>query len=75
MYPCALQKVHISWLVAAWCAGVVVGVIGVMNLPYGTFAGLEWLWLGMVMPLPLLKSQRRWMVLLVLVSGMMIGLW
>lgn len=75
MYPWALQKIHISWLVASWCVGLIVGVIGVMGLPYGFFSGISWLFLGLVVLLPLVKAQRRWMILLALVSGLLIGLW
>lgn len=75
MYPWPLQKIHISWLVAAWCLGVVVGVVSVMALPYGLFSGLAWLFLGLVLLIPLVKTQRRWMILLVLVSGALAGLW
>lgn len=75
MYPWALHKIHISWLVAMWCVGAVIGVVGVVGLPYGSFAGLEWLLLGAVVLLPALRVQRRWMILLMLVSGLIIGLW
>lgn len=75
MYPWALQKIHISWLVAVWCVGVVVGVILVMHLPYGFFSGMGWLLLGLTLLIPIIKTQRRWMVLLAVVSGLLIGLW
>ena len=75
MYAWPLQKVHLSWLIAAWCIGVTVGVIWVMTLPFGMFAGMGWLLLGMVLLLPIVKTQRRWMVVLALVSGVSVGLW
>lgn len=52
-----------------------IGVIAVMRLPYGAFSGLHWLLIGGIILLPILKMQRRWMILLVLISGLIIGLW
>lgn len=75
MYAWPMQKVHVSWLVAGCCLGVVVGVIGSMHLPFGSFSGMGWLLLGCVLLLPLLKSQRVWMIGLVLVAGVFLGLW
>lgn len=75
MYPWALQKMHISWLIASWCIGAVIGVIWVMALPYGLFSGAGWLLLGLVVLLPIVKSQRRWMIALAVISGLLIGLW
>ena len=68
-------KLHISWLIAVWCLGVVVGVIAAMQLPYGMFSGLGWLLLASCLLIPLLKDQRRWMIGLVLISGATLGLW
>lgn len=75
MYPWALEKIHISWLIASWCVGVVIGVIWVMGLPYGMFSGMGWLLLGVVLLLPIVKNQRRWMIILMIASGLIIGLW
>lgn len=75
MQPYFLQKIHVSWLIAVWCVGVTVGVILVMKLPLGMFAGMGWLLLGLVLILPIIKTQRRWMILLMLLSGLVIGLW
>ena len=75
MRPWIMQDLHISWLVAAWSFGLVVGVISVMGLPYGAFSGLGWLLLSLVLLLPLLKNQQRWMVILVLASGLLFGVW
>ena len=68
-------ELHISWLIAVWCLGVVAGVIAAMHLPYGMFSGLGWLLLACCLLIPLLKDQRRWMIGLVLVSGATLGLW
>jgi competence protein ComEC len=44
-------------------------------LPFGMFAGMGWLFLGFVLLLPIVKTQRRWMIVLALVSGVSVGLW
>ena len=75
MYPWPLVKIHISWLIASWCVGVVAGVVVVMSLPAGLFAGMGWLLLSAVIILPMVKTQRRWMVLLAVMSGLIFGLW
>ena len=75
MYSWPLQKIHVSWLVASWCVGVVVGAIWVIMLPFGMFAGMGWLFLGFVLLLPIVKTQRRWMTVLALISGVSVGLW
>ena len=75
MQPWLLRNVHISWLIAAWCLGVVVGVIAVMGSPYGVFSGLHWLVVGVIVLVPLFFTQRMWMVSLVIISGLVVGLW
>ena len=70
MYPWPLVKIHISWLIASWCVGVVAGVVVVMSLPAGLFAGMGWLLLSTVIMLPMVKTQRRWMALLAVMSGL-----
>ena len=70
-----VREVHISWLVAGWCLGVVIGVISSMNLPYGLFSGIGWLLVGILLLVPIIKNQRMWMVAIVLISGIFIGLW
>ncbi len=69
------RKLHISWLVGVWCLGIVVGAISVIRLPYGMFSGPVWLLLGCLLIIPLLKERLVWMVVLMLVSGIFIGLW
>ena len=69
------RKLHISWLVGVWCLGIVVGAISVIGLPYGMFSGPVWLLLGCLLIIPLLKERLVWMVVLMLVSGIFIGLW
>lgn len=70
-------ELHVSWLAAGWCLGAVVGVIAVARVPYGLFA--DWTWLAggvsLIAPTIFWRPTRRWMMILMLASGMMIGLW
>ena len=47
-----------------------MGVVAVMSLPAGLFAGMGWLLLSAGIMLPRVKTQRRWMVLLAVMSGL-----
>lgn len=67
-------QVHVSWLVAAWALGVTVGVVTVMGSPYGWFAGWPWLLVGLVL-LGFCWRRERWVIVLVICSGVIIGLW
>lgn len=69
------QRLHVSWLLAAAGVGIVIGVIGVMRAPYGLFAGWMWLVAGMVLALVSLVGARRWLVIVALAGGVLIGLW
>ena len=69
------QRLHVSWLLAAAGVGIVIGVISVMRVPYGLFAGWMWLVAGMVLVLASLVGARRWLVVVALIGGVLIGLW
>ena len=69
------RELHGSWLVAAWCLGVVIGVIAAMSLPYGLFSGIGWLLVGIVLLAPLANVRQAWILLIVVISGVFVGLW
>ena len=71
------RPLHVSWLVAAWCLGVTIGVIMVMRAPYGWFAGVGWLFasIAVLMPLFIWRQTRVWMIMVVMLSGGLMGLW
>lgn len=69
------QRLHVSWLLAAAGVGIVIGVIGVMRAPYGLFAGWMWLGAGVILALASLVGARRWLVVVALIGGALIGLW
>lgn len=68
-------KLHVSWMLAAWCLGVAVGVIAVMGSPYGYFSGAGWLVAGLLLLPGVLVRPRGWLVLVAVVSGLLVGLW
>ena len=69
------RELHGSWLVAAWCLGVVIGVIAAMSLSYGLFSGIGWLLVGIVLLAPLANVRQAWILLIVVISGAFVGLW
>ena len=74
MYRWLRTQIHVSWLAAAWALGVTIGVVAVMGTPYGWFASWPWLIVGLVL-LGYCWRRERWMIALVIVSGVIIGLW
>lgn len=69
------KKLHISWLVAAWCLGLTVGVIAVHHLPRSVEFNMLALFGGLV--LFVLALVWRWRVLMIVavISGGLVGLW
>jgi competence protein ComEC len=55
--------------------GVVIGVIAAMSLPYGLFSGIGWLLVGIVLLAPLANVRQAWILLIVVISGVFVGLW
>ena len=70
-------KLHVSWFVAAWSLGVVLGVVLVANVSYGFFASWGWLMAGLVIlsPLFFVRKHHHWILMAVVLSGVIIGLW
>jgi len=69
------QRIHVSWQVAALALGVVIGVIAVMWAPFGVFSSWIWLVAGVTLFVPVVCGQRRWMIVLAILAGVVIGLW
>lgn len=69
------EKIHISWLVATFCLGLVIGVVAVYNLPNGNFASIAWLMIGLVIFGVTIIKRWRLMIILAIISGGMVGLW
>lgn len=69
------EKIHISWLVAAWCLGLTVAVIAVHHLPRPVIFEAWALVVGLA--LMVVVAIWRWRVLMIvaLISGGLVGLW
>lgn len=69
------RRVHVSWVIAVTCFGVVVGVIVAGQVSYGWFGSVSWLLLAVVLMAIGVWRARRWVLLLVLIAGCLLGLW
>lgn len=70
-----LRKIHVSWLIASWCFGVICGVVLTMTMPYGLFSGVVWMLVGLALLVPLVREKLVWMIGLACLSGLVVGLW
>ncbi len=71
----ALGNLHISWLIAGWSIGVVIGVIFAFNLPPDLFSELSWLLIGLGLTFTGLFFKQRWALVLFILAGLIIGAW
>lgn len=69
------RKIHVSWIVAITCAGIVVGTALSSSTPQTLFSGGEWLAAGLSILAIVMWRRTLYLVPLVLVAGMLIGLW
>lgn len=68
-------RVYISWFVAVGSLAIVIGIAFAPHAPLGMFSALGWLLSGLTLVLSSLWHSRRWMFVLVVVGGGLIGLW
>lgn len=69
------EKIHISWLVAAWCLGLTVGVIAIHYLPRSVEFKMLALFGGLVLFVPVLVWRWRALMIVAIISGGLAGLW
>lgn len=67
-------RVHVSWLVAVCCVGIVLGVAMAGN-NLSVFRDVSWLLSGTALVLFGAIRGKTWVVPVVLLGGMLIGLW
>ena len=69
------RELHISWLVAAWCLGLTVGVIAIHHVPRSTV--FDWRTLVLGLGLMAVAMVWRWRALMIvaLIAGGLVGLW
>lgn len=68
------EKIHISWLIAAFCFGLVIGVVAVYNLPSGDFSSIFWPLIGLTIFVVVAVKRWRVMIVLAILAGGAIGL-
>lgn len=69
------KRVHVSWVIAVMCLGVVAGVMLAQYVPYGWFYDLPWLLVSLTAMGIGVWRGRRWVLPLVCVAGCLLGLW
>ena len=69
------EKLHISWLVAAWCLGLTIGVISIHYIPRSFATNPLFLLVGLAIFVIVAIWRWRVFVILVIISGVLIGLW
>lgn len=68
-------RVHVSWLIAAGCLGVIVGVVALPYITRGLFASNVWFLVGVGLVLVALWRQRAYALPIMLIAGSLIGMW
>lgn len=69
-----MRKIHTSWILAWTSIGILAGVLLSLRMS-GYFIGLSWLALGLSFIFISLINRRVFMILLVIIGGLLIGLW
>lgn len=69
------RELHISWLVAAWCSGLAVGVIVIHHLPRSVIFETWALVVGLVLMAVAMVWRWRALMIVALISGGLVGLW
>ena len=69
------KKLHISWLVAVWCLGLTIGVISIHYIPRSFAANPLFLLVGLAIFVIVAIWRWRFLVILAIISGVLIGLW
>lgn len=68
------QPVHVSWLLAITCVGIIVGVIGAQQVS-DWFSSVSWMIGGTIIVAGGLWRRRVYMLPPLLIAGLLIGLW
>ena len=69
------EKIHISWLVAAWCLGLTVGVITIHYLPRLVMFEAWALVVGLGLMAVVMAWRLRVLMIVAIISGGLAGMW
>lgn len=67
------SRVHPTWHFACWCAGICIGVY--MSQWQAGFSHAAWVFAGLGMLVITTMFRRRWLLIVALVGGVVVGLW
>ncbi len=70
-----MRRIHVSWMIAVMGAAIFIGVWAAKYIALGSFGGVAWLLTGLLLCLSCFFWGYRWMIILVIVGGLLIGLW
>lgn len=71
----AQAPLHVSWLIAIGCGALFMGVVLAKFVSLGSFASIAWLLTGTALVLWACLRQQRWAIALIIIGGLLIGLW
>lgn len=69
------ERIHVSWLIASFCFGVIVGVSLAYSIRLSQTAEILFLVIAMVLLVLVFLSRLRVMIFFVLISGALFGIW
>lgn len=68
-------RIHVSWLIGVLSAAIVCGVVLTPYIESGIFGSVAWLIIGSVVGLAALWRQRVYAIPVIVIAGLLIGLW
>lgn len=69
------NKIHVSWLITALCLGFISGIALSLFPQVSSFSDLTFVIVGVALFSLALMSRARFMILVALVAGLILGLW
>lgn len=69
------RGIHVSWLIAMLSAAIVCGVIVTPHIESTLFSSVAWILAGGVLAAIALWRQRLYIIPLIIIAGLLIGLW
>lgn len=69
------RKVHVSWLIAVVCVGIIIGIVAAQYIPLGMFTSWVWFAIASVLVNLVLWRRNSYLIIVALVGGIIIGMW
>lgn len=75
IYAWLRSRLHVSWMIAGFCAGILGGIGLSLLVETSVFSEVLWPILALsILPVVFYK-QKRWMIILSILAGLLLGLW